>query len=116
MVAVTIDDHAGQTVALAPDQAAEFFIHSSSCPILGRLSDPPLEKIEVEILFSPREPTRHDLRLGIIDGAADEMIASVLERNYVAVLWLTEDFQHLAAKDPIVPMQNPRSWLYHQSG
>src|SRR5262245_15382975 len=115
MVAVAINDHAGQTVALTPNQAAEFFVHSSSRPILDRLCDPPLKEIEVEILFSPGEPARHDLRLGIIDRATDEMIASVLKRNNVAVLWLTEDLQHLTAKDPVVPMQNARSRLYHQS-
>jgi hypothetical protein len=30
--------------------------------------------------------------------------------------WLSEDFQHLAGKDPIVPVQNSRAWFGDEAG
>ena len=44
MVAVVIDDHARETVARAPDQAAESRVQAAPRPILDRLRDPALEK------------------------------------------------------------------------
>jgi hypothetical protein len=43
------------------------------------------------------------------------MIAPIFQRDDVPVFGLTEDLQHFAAEDPIVPVQNARSRLYNQS-
>ena len=86
MVAVTIDDHAGQPIALAPDKPAKPRIDPAPRPIFHRLRDPALEKIEIEILFPARETARHDLRFGVVDRAPHEVVAPVLERNDIAVL------------------------------
>ena len=71
LVAVAIDDHAGQTVALAPNYAAQPRIDTSPRAIFNRLGDSALEKIQIEVLSSPRKAPRHDLRFAVVDRAAD---------------------------------------------
>ena len=106
MVTVAVDDYAGQSVALAPNQAAKSIVYSAPFTIFGRLRDPAFEKIEIKVLLPSREAPRHNLRLGIIDRAADQMIAPILERNNVAVRRFTENLQHFAREYPIVPVEN----------
>ena len=109
MIAVAIDDHAGQSVAFAPDEAAKSRIDPAPRPVLDRLRDPALKEIEIEILFPPRKTPRHDLRFGVVNRAPEKTVAAVLERNDVAVGRIAEHFQDLAAEHPIVSMQNPRA-------
>ena len=78
-IAITIDDHAGQTVAFAPDEPAEVGIHAALFPILNGLCDAAFEKIEVEILALPRETARDDLRFGIEDRAAERSVAKIFQ-------------------------------------
>ena len=106
LVTVAVDDYAGQSVALAPNQAAKSIVYSAPFTIFGRLRDPAFEKIEIKVLLPSREAPRHNLRLGIIDRAADQMIAPILERNNVAVRRFTENLQHFAREYPIVPVEN----------
>ena len=61
MIAVTIEDYARQTVAFAPDDASQFWIDPAPVAVLRCLGNPALEKIEIEVLLSPRKPARHDL-------------------------------------------------------
>ena len=61
MIAVAIDDHAGQTVTLAPHNATHVWIDLSPVAILGRLGNSAPKEIGIQILTSPRETTRHDL-------------------------------------------------------
>src|SRR6476660_2855857 len=71
MIAVAIDDHAGKTVAFAPNDATQIWIDVSPVAILGSLRDAALEEIKVEILPPPGETARQNLRFRIVNGAAD---------------------------------------------
>ena len=61
MIAIAIGDHAGKSVAFAPDDATQFWIDVSSVPVLGSLRDATSEEINVEILPAPRETARYNL-------------------------------------------------------
>ncbi len=115
MVAVAIDDHAGQPIALAPDQPAKSRIDPAPRPILDRLRDSALEKIEIELLFPAREPPGHDLRFRVVDRAPDQMVATVLERDDIAVVRRAENFQDFPAEHPIVSVENPRARFNDES-
>ncbi len=78
-------------------------------PVFGGLGDAALEKIEIEVLPLSRETPGDDLRFGIVNRTADQTIAPVLQRNHVAIRRLSEDFQHFAGKNPVVPVQNSRA-------
>ena len=103
MVAVAIDDHAGQSVALAPDHAAKLIVDLAPFAVFGRLRDPALEEIKIEVLFPPRKTPRHDLRFRIVNRAADQMVLAVFERNHVAVRRFAENFQDFARKTQSCP-------------
>src|SRR5262245_43095450 len=109
MVAVTIDDHTRKTVAFTPHHAAQLCIDISSIAVLGSLLDTPTEKIPIKILASPRETPRNNLRLGIVDGASNQMVFAVLERNHIAIRGFSENLEHFAGKRPVVSMQNSRT-------
>jgi hypothetical protein len=108
-IAVTIDDQPGQSVALAPDEPTEPGIDPPSRPIFHRLGDPALEEIEIEILFPARETPGHDLRFRIVNGAPNEVIAPVLERDDIAVVRRTKNLQDFAPEDPVVAVENSRA-------
>jgi len=79
IVVVTIKDYAGQAVALAPNHAAKFWIDLSAIAIVGRLRDPALEEIEVEVLPLARKTACYNLRFGIVDRAPNQMVLAVFE-------------------------------------
>src|SRR5438445_4598376 len=79
IIAVAINDHPWKPVALAPDDATKLCIHISPQAVFRRLRNPAFEEIQVEVLFSPRETARNDLRFRIINRAADQMILAVFE-------------------------------------
>src|SRR6266581_3106840 len=109
MIAVAIDDHAGKTVAFAPNDAAQVWIDISPVAILGRLCDAASEEIKVEVLPAPRETARHNLRFRIVNGAADEAILTVLERDHIAVRGISKNLQDFTGKHPIVSVQYSRT-------
>jgi hypothetical protein len=76
---------------------------------LGRLLDPAPEKILIKILLPPRETARNNLRFRIVNGAPNQMVFAVLERNHIAILGISENLEHFAGKHPVVSMQNPRT-------
>jgi hypothetical protein len=45
-----------------------------------------------QILFSPRETSRHDLRFRIVDRAADQMIPAIPKRDHVTVRRISKIF------------------------
>ena len=116
MFAVAIDDHAGQSVALAPNHAAQFWIDISTVTVLGGLRDAAFEKIKIEILPLPRKATRDNLRLGIVNRTADQTIAPVFQRNHVAIRRISENLQHLAGKNPVVAVQDVRAGFDNKAG
>ena len=61
MIAVAIDDHAGQAVTLTPHNAAQFWIDLPPVAMLGSLRDSAPKELKIQILPAPRETTRHDL-------------------------------------------------------
>ena len=61
MIAIAVDDHAGETVAFAPHNSAQFWINISPVTILGSLRNAAPEEIEIEILPPARETARHNL-------------------------------------------------------
>ena len=115
-IAVAIDDHPGQSVALAPDEAAELRIDSAPRSVLDRLRNSPLEEIEIELLSPARKPARNDLRFGVVNRAAEKTVATILERDHIAVGGISKHLQHLAAEHPIVSMKNPRTRFNDKSG
>ena len=116
MIAVAIDDHAGQPVALAPDEPAETRVHLAPCAVIDGLLEPALEKVEVEILALPGKTPGDDLRLGVVDGGAEQPILPVLERHDVAIGRLPEGLEHLAGIDPVVPVQDAGAGFDDESG
>ena len=86
MIAVAVDDHAGEPVALAPDQPSKLRIESAPGPVVDGLLEAALEEFEVEVLALAREAPGDDLGLGIVDGGADEAVLAILERDDVAVV------------------------------
>jgi hypothetical protein len=109
LIAVTIDNYSRESVTLAPDDPAEPRIDPTPRPIFDRLCDPPLEKIEIQILAPPRESPGDDLRFAVVNRAADQAVSSVLQRNNVAICRTSERLQHFTAENPVVPMENPRA-------
>ena len=116
LIAVAIDDHARQSVALAPDHSAQPRIHAATRAIFHRLCDAALEKIEIERLFPARETPRHDLRFAVVDRAADEVILAVLQRDDVAIGGIAERLQHLAGEDPVVAVEDARARFDDEAG
>src|SRR6266480_4879346 len=109
IVAVTIDDHARKTVAFAPHHAAQLWIDVSPVPVFGSLRDAAPKKILIKVLPSSRETTRNNLRFRIVNGAPNQMIFAVLERNHLAILGISKNLEHFAGKHPIMSMQNSRT-------
>jgi len=56
------------------------------------------------------------LRFRIVNGAADQMVFAVLERNHIAIRGVSENLEHFAGKHPVVSMQNSRTRLDDNSG
>src|SRR4029434_9166394 len=108
-IAVAINNHTGKSVALAPDEAAEPRIDSAPRPVLDSLRNSALEEIEIEPLFSARKAARHNLRPGVVDRASEKAVASILERNHIAVGGISKHLQDLATEHPIVSMQDSRA-------
>jgi hypothetical protein len=73
------------------------------------LLDTATEKIPIKILPSPRETPRNNLRFGIVDGASNQMVFAVLERNHIAIRGISKNLEHFAGKHPVVSMQNSRT-------
>ena len=73
-----LDIEAGKAIALAPHQPAEVGIDTwralAHAP-RGRLADPALEKVFVEVLLSPGEAPRDDLRVWVVDRAAQRPVS-----------------------------------------
>ncbi len=108
-IAIAIDNNSGESVALAPDDATEPRIDSAPLPVLDRLRDPALKKIEIQLLSSARKSAGHDLRFGVVDRAPKKTVASILERDHVAVGGISKYLQDLTAEHPIVSVENSRA-------
>jgi phosphoribosylaminoimidazole-succinocarboxamide synthase len=115
IVAVPIDDHPGQSVALAPNDAAQPRIDTSPRAIFDGLHGPPLKEIEIEVLAPAGKTSCHDLRFAVVNRAPDQVILPVLERNDIAIGRAAENLQHFAREHPIVPVQNARPRFYDKS-
>jgi hypothetical protein len=61
-------------------------------PIFDRLRNPALEKIRIQILPVPREPAGNNLRTGIENAHAEELVAPVLDRNDISIRRRAEGF------------------------
>src|SRR5215471_8584782 len=70
-VAVAIEDHAGKSVAFAPNDAATPRINLSPVTVFVCLRDAAFEKIEIKILALPGKTAGDDLRFRIVDRAPD---------------------------------------------
>jgi hypothetical protein len=75
VVPVAIDDNAGQTVAFAPDQPSQPFVHSIAAAVVERDGDSTLKEIEIKLLTLPTEAAGNDIGLRIVDGAAQKLVA-----------------------------------------
>src|SRR4051812_26042715 len=106
IVAITINDHPRKTVAFAPHHAAQLCIDVPPVSIFRSLLDTASEKILIKILSSPRKTARNNLRFGIVNGASNQMIFAVFERNHVAVGGISKNLEQFAGKYPVVSMQN----------
>ena len=100
IVAVPVDDQPGKSVAFAPNNAAKPWIEMSPRTVFCRLCDSAFEEIQIQVLFPSRETARHNLRLGIVNRATDQMILTVLERDDVSVCRFPERPSGLRSKTP----------------
>src|SRR5262249_48624166 len=116
MIAISVDDHTGNTVTFAPYNATQFWIDMSPVAIVGSLRDAAPEEIKIKILPPPREAARDNLRFGIVNGAADQAILTVLERDHIAVRGISKNLQDFTGKHPIVSVQHPRARFHNDSG
>ena len=116
MIAVAIDDHAGQTIAFAPDQPTELRIHSAARAIFHRLREPARKKIRIEFLPASRKTPGDDLRFGIVNRAAEQPVFSVFQRDDVAVGWIAKDLQHFAGENPIMAMEDAGARFDDEAG
>jgi hypothetical protein len=80
------------------------------------LRDAPFEEIKIEVLPLSRETPGGDLRFGIVNRTANQTIASVLQRNHVAIGRLAENLKHLAGKNPVVSVQDARARFDDEAG
>jgi len=62
-----------------------------------------------------RETPRDDLGFRIVNRASNQTVASVLERDNVAIRRVSENFQDFAGKDPVVSVKNSRAGFDDQS-
>ena len=109
MVAVAVDDQAGEAVGLGPDEAGERFIDAALLAVLDGLADAAGEEVEVEVLLAAGKPAGDDLRLRVVDGGAERAVAEVLEGDDVAGLGIAEGFLDLGGIDPLVTVKNARA-------
>ena len=79
VVAVTIDDDTGESVAFTPDQPAEARIDTAPLAHAKGKAEAPLEKLLIQLLPLPGETPRHNLRLAIENGAAEQAILPVFQ-------------------------------------
>jgi hypothetical protein len=115
MILVAIDNYTRQPIALAPDDAAKPQIDSTPLPVLQGLRDPALEKIEIEVLPPPGKSTGYDLRFAVVNGAADQVISSVFQRDDVTVGGSPKNLQDFAGKHPVVPVQDSGARFYNKT-
>jgi hypothetical protein len=78
MIAVAIDDQAGNSVRLRPDQTAQRGIERQGVAIGHRLLDTTCKELQIEVLSAAREPAGDDLRQRIVDRGAERAIAKIL--------------------------------------
>lgn len=116
MRAVAIDHQSGQTVGLAPDQAVNGLGESHRLPQRERPFDSALEKVRVQILFSPRETAGHDLRVRIVDRRTERPVFNVLELDDRARLWIAQHTLHFGRVDPFVTMKEAGAGLDDERG
>src|SRR5207237_3520031 len=77
--------------------------------VFSGLCDAAFEEIKIEILPLSRETAGGDLRFGIVNRAADQTIAPVLQRNHVAIRRFSENLEDFAGKNPVVSVQDSRA-------
>ena len=106
MVAVAIDDQAGEAVGLGPDEAGERFINAALLAVLDGLADAAGEEVEIEVLLAAGKAAGDDLRLRIVDGGAERAVAEILERDHVAGLRVAEGFLDFSRVNPLVTVKN----------
>ncbi len=116
VVAVAVDDDAGQAVGLAPDQAAELRIDPGLDAAFQRALDAADEEVEVEVLAAVREQPGADLRLRIVDGAAQRLATRVLELHDVARLGVAVAGLDLGRVDPDMTVKNAGARLNGERG
>ena len=102
VVAVTIDDEAGDAVAFTPHEPPEARVAASALAVGDGLGDAALEEVEVEFLPLAGEAAGDDLRLGVVNRRAEQPIFAVFYRDDVAVFGFSPDFEDFAGIDPVV--------------
>ena len=115
VLAVAVDDDAGEAVGLAPDGTRELRIDIEMRAEFLSLLDAPDEKVVVEGLFSPREAPGDDLGGGIVNSGAEGTVLEVLEANDFAGFRGAEGLANLARIDPIVSVEDASAGHDNQS-
>ena len=104
----TIDDDPRQTVALAPEDAANQRVDPEGVAVgLSPLETTP-EEILVKILPASGESARNDLGLGIVNGASEHPVTAILDGDDIPVLGIAEDLEDLGPVDPVMAVQDAR--------
>ena len=115
-IAVAVHDHAGQTVGLAPDEAAQAQIDSGGLARLHRALDASREEVLVEVLAAVGEKAGADLRFGIVNGAAERLSAHILQAHHISRLRITGAFLDFGGIDPHVTVKEACAGLDDECG
>src|SRR4029078_2556049 len=74
IISVAIHDHPWQSVAFAPDDAAEPFIHPVPSAVSHGALDLFMEQKRVELMAAPRKPAGHDWLPAIVNRGSQKLI------------------------------------------
>lgn len=106
MAFVAVHDQAGQAVGLAPHDAGEILVEIEPLSQFKRLPNPTEEELRIKILPAAGEPAGDNLRVGIVDRAAERTVVEILQRDHVSRLRIAEGFFHLRGVHPFVSVEN----------
>ncbi len=117
MLAIAVDHHAGQAVALAPNQTAEFGVDTlQSRAQFQSAGDAAGEEFGIELLLTTRKAAGDDLRLRVVNRRAHRPILVILQRDDIAGLRVAEGFFDFTSIYPLMSVEDARAGLDDDSG
>jgi len=116
MTLILIDNDAGKTIRLAPNETTEVFCDGEGIPVINGLAKTSHKKFRVQFLNSSGDATGHDLGVRIVDCDAEGTVFKVFERHEIPRDWLAKGFLDLRGIDPLVAMKDTRAGFDDKAG